>query len=196
MPRQVPTTLRPRIALKPAEEASSSRSKSAAVVPDVNTPSRTVRPPFRFFDPFSEGLDQFQPTAFKTPVRTAVATEFNSGERTYSTINPCSLSIRNLHATDFLESVISNGTLYYEGVPKAAQCGARAGRAQGAFPQLLDLERGTSATVPCEVLALALRAVGTECRPYQSFSPMAGIDTSQPMSNIAIVMITTHKQAF
>ena len=33
MPRLTPTTLRPRIlALKPAEEASSSRSKSAAVV--------------------------------------------------------------------------------------------------------------------------------------------------------------------
>ena len=37
---------------------------------------------------------------------------------------------------------------------------------------------------PCEVLALSLRAVGTECRPYQSFGPMAGIDTSQPMSKI------------
>ena len=84
MPRQMPTTLRPRIlALKPAEEASSSRSKSAAVVPDVNAPSRTVRPPFRLFDPFSAGLDQFQPTAFKAPVRTSVATEFNSGEHTY-----------------------------------------------------------------------------------------------------------------
>ena len=44
MPRLTPTTLRPRIlALKPAEEASSSRSKSAAVVPDVNTPPN--RPP-------------------------------------------------------------------------------------------------------------------------------------------------------
>ena len=89
MPRQMPTTLRPRIlALKPAEEASSSHSKSAAVVPDVIAPSRTVRPPFRLFDPFSAGLDQFQPTAFMAPVRTSVATEFNSGERTYSTIKP------------------------------------------------------------------------------------------------------------
>ena len=95
MPRQMPTTLRPRIlALKPAEEASSSHFKSAAVVPDVNTPSRTVRPPFRLFDPFSAGLDQFQPTAFMAPVRTSVATEFNSGERTYSTIKPRSPSIR------------------------------------------------------------------------------------------------------
>ena len=58
----MPTTLRPRIALKPAEEASSSRSKSAAVVPDVNAPSRTVRPPFRLFDPFSVKLDPFQPS--------------------------------------------------------------------------------------------------------------------------------------
>ena len=39
-------------ALKPAEEASSSRSQSAAAVPDIDAPSRTVRPPFRLFDPF------------------------------------------------------------------------------------------------------------------------------------------------
>ena len=90
MPRQMPTTLRPRIALKPAEEASSSRSKSAAAVPDVIAPSRTVRPPFRLFDPFTAGLGQFQPTAFKTPVRTSVATEFNSGEQKYETINSSS----------------------------------------------------------------------------------------------------------
>ena len=50
------------LALKPAEEASSSRSKSAAAVPDVNAPSRTVRPPFRLFDPFSAGLCRFQPS--------------------------------------------------------------------------------------------------------------------------------------
>ena len=94
MPRLTPTTLRPRIlALKPAEGASSSRSKSAAVVPDVNTPSRTVHPPFRLFDPFSAGLGQFQPTAFMAPVRTSVATEFNSGERIYNTIKPRSPSI-------------------------------------------------------------------------------------------------------
>ena len=87
MPRQMPTTLRPRIlALKPAEEASSSCSKSAAVVPGVNTPSRTVRPPFRLFDPFSARLCRFQPTAFMSPVRTSVATEFNSGEQEHSTI--------------------------------------------------------------------------------------------------------------
>ena len=43
-------------ALKPAEEASSSRSKSAAAVPDIDAPSRTVRPPFRLFDPFSARL--------------------------------------------------------------------------------------------------------------------------------------------
>jgi len=95
MPRQMPTTLGPRIALKPAEEASSSRSKSAAAVPDVNAPSRTVRPPFRLFDPFSAGLCRFQPTAFMAPVRTSVATEFNSGERIYNTIKPRSPSIRN-----------------------------------------------------------------------------------------------------
>ena len=97
MPRQMPTTLRPRIlALKPAEEASSSRSKSAAVVPDVNTPSRTVRPPFRLFDPFSAGLNQFQPTAFMSPVRTSVATEFKCGELTSSTTCSHLLSIRHM----------------------------------------------------------------------------------------------------
>ena len=81
------------LALKPAEEASSSRSPSAAAVPDVNAPSRTVRPPFRLFDPFSAGLCQFQPTAFKAPVRTPVATEFNSGERIYSSTKSRSPSI-------------------------------------------------------------------------------------------------------
>ena len=81
------------LALKPAEEASSSRSKSAAAVPDVNAPSRTVRPPFRLFDPFSAGLGQFQPTAFMAPVRTSIATEFNSGEHVYDTIKPPSPSI-------------------------------------------------------------------------------------------------------
>ena len=49
MPRQMPTTLRPRIlALKPAEEASSSRSKSVAVVPDVNTPPEPSTHPSGF----------------------------------------------------------------------------------------------------------------------------------------------------
>ena len=38
----------------------------------------------------------------------------------------------------------------------------------------------------CEVLALALRADASETRPYQSFDPMAGIDTSQPMSKITV----------
>ena len=44
------------LALKPAEEASSSRSQSAAAVSDIDAPSRTVRPPFRLFDPFSVRL--------------------------------------------------------------------------------------------------------------------------------------------
>ena len=49
MPRLTPTTLRPRIlALKPAEEASSSRSKSVAVVPDVNTPPEPSTHPSGF----------------------------------------------------------------------------------------------------------------------------------------------------
>ena len=49
------------LALKPVEEPPPSRPKSAAAVPDVNAPSRTVRPPFRLFDSFSAGLDRFQP---------------------------------------------------------------------------------------------------------------------------------------
>ena len=60
----------------------------------TSTPPRTVHPPFRLFDPFSAGLGQFQPTAFMAPVRTSVATEFNSGEHIYSTIKPRSPSIR------------------------------------------------------------------------------------------------------
>ena len=76
------------LALKPAEEASSSRSKSAAAVPDIDAPSRTVRPPFRLFDPFSARLNRFQSNgSSKAPVPTSVATEFNPGEQRYHTIN-------------------------------------------------------------------------------------------------------------
>ena len=57
MPRQLPTTLRPRISRSsPRRKPPPSRSQSAAAVPDVNAPSRTVRPPFRLFDPFSARL--------------------------------------------------------------------------------------------------------------------------------------------
>ena len=84
------------LALKPAEEASSSRSKSAAAVPDIDAPSRTVRPPFRLFDPFSARLLRFQPdSSSKAPVRTSVATEFNPGEQRYHTINLLFQSIGN-----------------------------------------------------------------------------------------------------
>ena len=83
-------------ALKPAEEASSSRSKSAAVVPDIDAPSRTVHPPFRLFDPFPARLLRFQPDgSSKAPVRTSVATEFNPGEQRYHTINLLFQSIGN-----------------------------------------------------------------------------------------------------
>ena len=84
------------LALKPAEEASSSRSKSAAAVPDIDAPSRTVRPPFRLFDPFSVRLLRFQPDgSSKAPVRTSVATEFNPGEQRYHTIKLRLQSIGN-----------------------------------------------------------------------------------------------------
>ena len=77
--------------------------------------------------------------------------------------------------------------------PKLLYAVAYVLRASGAFPQLLGFPRDDGrvgdAPLPlrhCEVLALALRAVGTECRPYQSFDLMAGIDTSQPMSKITL----------
>ena len=83
-------------ALKPAEEASSSRSQSAAAVSDIDAPSRTVRPPFRLFDPFSARLLRFQPDgSSKAPVRTSVATEFNPGEQRYHTIKLRLQSIGN-----------------------------------------------------------------------------------------------------
>ena len=68
MPRQLPTTLRPRISRSsPRRKPPPSRSKSAAAVPDINAPSRTVRPPFRLFDPFSARLHRFQPNGFQGP---------------------------------------------------------------------------------------------------------------------------------
>ncbi len=97
MPRRMPTTLRLRFSRSsPRRKPPPSRSKSAAAVPEIDTPSRTVRPPFRLFDPFSAGLLRFQPNGPSTaPVRTPVATEFNPGERHYHTINRPLPSIRN-----------------------------------------------------------------------------------------------------
>ena len=92
---KMPTTLRPRVSRSsPRRKPPPSRSKSAAAVPDIDAPSRTVRPPFRLFNPFSAGLDQFQPTAFKAPVRTSVATEFNPEDHEYDTIPARHQSIR------------------------------------------------------------------------------------------------------
>ena len=45
----------------PRRKPPPSRSKSAAVVPDIHAPSRPVRPPFRLFGPFSARLHRFQP---------------------------------------------------------------------------------------------------------------------------------------
>ena len=78
----------------PRRKPPPSRSKSAAAVPDIEAPSRIVRPPFRLFDPFSAGLLRFQPNgSSKAPVRTPVATEFNPEEREYDSINLCLPSI-------------------------------------------------------------------------------------------------------
>ena len=96
MPRRMPTTLRLRFSRSsPRRKPPPSRSQSAAAVPEIDTPSRTVRPPFRLFDPFSAGLLRFQPNGSSTaPVHTPVATEFNPGERHYDTTNLPPPSIR------------------------------------------------------------------------------------------------------
>ena len=111
MPRQMPTTLRPRISRSsPRRKPPPSRSKPAAAVPEIDTPSRTVRPPFRLFDPFSAGLLRFQPNGSSTaPVLTPVATEFNPGERHYHTINRPLPSIQNSPLRDCRVKMDSGG---------------------------------------------------------------------------------------
>ena len=111
MPRRMPTTLRLRFSRSsPRRKPPPSRSKSAAAVPEIDTPSRTVRPPFRLFDPFSAGLLRFQPNGSSTaPVRTPVATEFNPGERYYHTINRPLPSIRNSPLRDCRVKMDSGG---------------------------------------------------------------------------------------
>ncbi len=111
MPRRMPTTLRLRFSRSsPRRKPPPSRSKSAAAVPEIDTPSRTVRPPFRLFDPFSAGLLRFQPNGSSTaPVRTPVATEFNPGERHYHTINRPLPSIRNSPLRDCRVKMDSGG---------------------------------------------------------------------------------------
>ncbi len=86
MPRQVPTTLRPRIS------RSSPRRKPPPRVPNRRPwfPTSTPPPgPSAHPSGFSIRSQQdsigFNPTAFKAPVRTSVATEFNSGEQRHST---------------------------------------------------------------------------------------------------------------
>ena len=82
-------------ALKPAEEASSITLQIGGHS-SRDRPPRTVRPPFRLFDPFTAGHLRFQPNGSSTaPVRTSVATEFNSGEHHYDTTNQPPPSIRN-----------------------------------------------------------------------------------------------------
>ena len=96
MPHQMPTTLRPRIS------RSSPRRKPPPRVPNRPPwfPTSTPPPgPSAHLSGFSirsqQGSISFNPTAFKAPVRTSVATEFNSGEHRYSTINPRLQSIGN-----------------------------------------------------------------------------------------------------
>ena len=95
MPRQMPTTLRPRIA------RSSPRRSLLHHVPNRRPrfPTSTPPPepsahPSGFSIRSQQGSISFNPTTFKTPVRTSIATEFNSGEHAYNTIKPRSPSIR------------------------------------------------------------------------------------------------------
>ena len=94
MPRQMPTTPGPRIL------RSSPRRKPPPRVPNRRPrfPTSTPPPgpsahPSGFSIRSQQGSISFNPAAFKAPVRTSVATEFNSREQAYSTINPRSPSI-------------------------------------------------------------------------------------------------------
>ena len=95
MPRLMPTTLRPRFR---------AQARGGGLLRHVpNRPPRfptSTPPPGPSARPsgFSIRSQQdsigFNPTAFKAPVRTSVATEFNSGERRYDTIPARHPSIR------------------------------------------------------------------------------------------------------
>ena len=94
MPRQMPTTPGPRIL------RSSPRRKPPPHVPNRRPrfPTSTPPPgpsahPSGFSIRSQQGSISFNPAAFKAPVRTSVATEFNSGERIYSSTKSRSPSI-------------------------------------------------------------------------------------------------------
>ena len=99
MPRLMPTTLRPRFR---------AQARGGGLLRHVpNRPPRfptSTPPPGPSARPsgFSIRSQQdsigFNPTAFKAPVRTSVATEFNSGERRYYTTNPGAVTLRALGA--------------------------------------------------------------------------------------------------
>ena len=95
MPRQMPTTLRPRFR---AQARGGGLLRHAPNRPPRFPTSTPPLGPSAHPSGFSIRSQRdsigFNPTAFKAPVRTSVATEFNSGERTYSTIKPRSPSIR------------------------------------------------------------------------------------------------------
>ena len=105
MPRLMPTTLRPRFR---------AQARGGGLLRHVpNRPPRfptSTPPPGPSARPsgFSIRSQQdsigFNPTAFKAPVRTSVATEFNSGERRYYTTNPGAVTLRALGAGRLLAS--------------------------------------------------------------------------------------------
>ena len=97
MPRRVPTTLRPRIC---AQARGGSHLHHVPNRPP-RFPTSTPPPgPSAHHSGFSIRSQQdsigCNPTAFKAPVRTSVATEFNPGERRYNTISARHPSIRDI----------------------------------------------------------------------------------------------------
>ena len=99
MPRQMPTTLRPRFR---AQARGGGLLRHAPNRPP-RFPTSTPPPgpsahPSGFSIRSQKDSLGFNPTAVMAPVLTSVATEFNSRERRYYTTNPCAVTLRALGA--------------------------------------------------------------------------------------------------
>ena len=154
------------------------------MTPDVNTPSRTVRPPFRLFDPFSAGLLRFQPNGSSTaPVPTPVATEFNPGERWYYIIILFLPSIRNFGSLELGAIVAEFAELASDSDCRRLRCAVAAERSEG---RATHRERGDSRAkrVPSDnrqssaVCAPPRLAAGWSSGRRQA-GPGQGVDSSQ-----------------
>ena len=105
MPRQVPTTLRPRVRAQARGGSLLHRVPNRPPrFPTSTPPPGPSAHPSGFSIRSQQGSIGFNPTAFKAPVRTSVATEFNSGERRYYTTNPGAVTLRALGAGRLLAS--------------------------------------------------------------------------------------------